>query len=274
VRQRSTQMTRASTRRLHEQQCTASTESSRVALGQRIVAQQLEIDTSATQRGGADRPPSQGQVTAPPTTPLALLRATVGAAANLALIAIDVAARTPARELACGLEQQRRLAGKQLRTAPGLGRVARCSTPVTCAAGGGRARARSEPLLSPPVVWPCTSSPPDTYTVTLSAAPSRFGVAPDPPVRRRDRRACRRRDGGDSGSHRDDERSRCPGALIVDPPGLARPRGARRPGRADRESPRNTDTGRQVGWSRRRRRRTPRASARGCRQAGVPARGA
>src|SRR5215207_108273 len=36
---------------------------------------------------------------------------------------------------------------------------------------------QSEPLLSPPVVWPCTSRPPDTDTVTLSSAPSRLSVA-------------------------------------------------------------------------------------------------
>ena len=39
------------------------------------------------------------------------------------------------------------------------------------------ALSQSEPLLSPPVVWPCTSRPPDTDTVTLSSAPSRFRVA-------------------------------------------------------------------------------------------------
>ena len=36
---------------------------------------------------------------------------------------------------------------------------------------------QSEPLLSPPVVWPCTSRPPTTDTVTLSSAPSRLSVA-------------------------------------------------------------------------------------------------
>ena len=39
------------------------------------------------------------------------------------------------------------------------------------------ALSQSEPLLSPPVVWPCTSRPPDTDTVTLSSAPSRLSVA-------------------------------------------------------------------------------------------------
>jgi hypothetical protein len=36
---------------------------------------------------------------------------------------------------------------------------------------------QSEPLFSPPVVWPCTSRPPTTDTVTLSSAPSRLSVA-------------------------------------------------------------------------------------------------
>ena len=39
------------------------------------------------------------------------------------------------------------------------------------------ALSQSEPLLSPPVVWPCTSRPPATDTVTLSSAPSRLSVA-------------------------------------------------------------------------------------------------
>jgi hypothetical protein len=76
----------------------------------------------------------------------------------------------------------------------------------------GAALSQSEPLLSPPVVWPYTSRP-DTDTVTLSAAPSRFGVALDPLVDAATAGACRRRDGGDAGSHRDDERSQCPGVL-------------------------------------------------------------
>ena len=41
---------------------------------------------------------------------------------------------------------------------------------------------QSEPLLSPPVVWPCTSRPPDTDTVTLSSAPSRLSVAVFPVI--------------------------------------------------------------------------------------------
>ena len=44
------------------------------------------------------------------------------------------------------------------------------------------ALSQSEPLLSPPVVWPCTSRPPDTDTVTLSSAPSRLSVAVAPSI--------------------------------------------------------------------------------------------
>ena len=56
---------------------------------------------------------------------------------------------------------------------------------------GGRRCPSPTPLLSPPVVWPCTSRPPDTDTVSLSSAPSRFSVAVVPTDRRRARRRVR-----------------------------------------------------------------------------------
>src|SRR5436305_1093180 len=46
----------------------------------------------------------------------------------------------------------------------------------------GVALSQSEPLLIPPLVWPCTSRPPDTDTVTLSSAASRFSVANPPAI--------------------------------------------------------------------------------------------
>jgi hypothetical protein len=46
----------------------------------------------------------------------------------------------------------------------------------------GVALSQSEPLASPPVVWPWTSRPPDTDTVTLSSAPSRLSVAVAPVI--------------------------------------------------------------------------------------------
>ena len=41
---------------------------------------------------------------------------------------------------------------------------------------------QSAPLFRPPVVWPCTSTPPTTDTVTLSSAPSRLSVAVSPSI--------------------------------------------------------------------------------------------